>query len=654
MNEQRTRGGGAVPGGRPGGMGGRPGGPGPGMGRGRGGFGGGGRGGPRGMMPGEKAVDFKGTMMQLINYLKPYIGKILLVWALAIFAAIFSIVGPKILGTATDEIISGFLRQISQTGGIDFSKIAKILTTMGVLYVISCACSYVQSYVMSGVTMKVTYNLRKNLYAKINRLPFDFYDKTTHGEVLSRITNDIENLSQSMNQSLTQMITSITTILSVIVMMLTISWQLTLVALVSVPLSFVFIMLIVRKSQKYFFAMQQYLGNVNGYIEEMFGAHIVVKAFCGEENSVREFKTMTDKMYTTAWKSSFLSGLMMPITGFVGNLAYVVVCIVGGYLAGAGSMTIGGIQSFIMYVRQFNQPISQVANISNVLQQTAAAAERVFEFLAEDEETADPVNAVDLVHGDAEAPEGVLRVKGEVEFKNVGFGYIEGEQVINNFNAHIEPGQKIAIVGPTGAGKTTIVKLLMRFYDVTEGSILVDGHDLRDFRRKDLRSIFGMVLQDTWLFSGTIEENIRYGRLDATDEEVRSAARAAQVDHFVRTLPGGYNLVLDEETSNISQGQKQLMTIARAILADPEILILDEATSSVDTRTEVLIQKAMDNLMRGRTSFIIAHRLSTIKNADIILVMNEGDIVEQGSHSELLAKGGFYAGLYNSQFDMVG
>ena len=652
MNEQRTRGGGAVPGGRPGGMGGRPGGPG--MGRGRGGFGGGGRGGPRGMMPGEKAVDFKGTMMQLINYLKPYIGKILVVWALAIFAAIFSIVGPKILGTATDEIISGFLRQISQTGGIDFSKIAKILTTMGVLYVISCACSYVQSYVMSGVTMKVTYNLRKNLYAKINRLPFDFYDKTTHGEVLSRITNDIENLSQSMNQSLTQMITSITTILSVIVMMLTISWQLTLVALVSVPLSFVFIMLIVRKSQKYFFAMQQYLGNVNGYIEEMFGAHIVVKAFCGEENSVREFKTMTDKMYTTAWKSSFLSGLMMPITGFVGNLAYVVVCIVGGYLAGAGSMTIGGIQSFIMYVRQFNQPISQVANISNVLQQTAAAAERVFEFLAEDEETADPVNAVDLVHGDAEAPEGVLRVKGEVEFKNVGFGYIEGEQVINNFNAHIEPGQKIAIVGPTGAGKTTIVKLLMRFYDVTEGSILVDGHDLRDFRRKDLRSIFGMVLQDTWLFSGTIEENIRYGRLDATDEEVRSAARAAQVDHFVRTLPGGYNLVLDEETSNISQGQKQLMTIARAILADPEILILDEATSSVDTRTEVLIQKAMDNLMRGRTSFIIAHRLSTIKNADIILVMNEGDIVEQGSHSELLAKGGFYAGLYNSQFDMVG
>ena len=618
-----------------------------------GGFAGRGGGGPRGMMPGDKATNFKGTMAQLIAFLRPHLWKIALAWGMAILSSIFAILGPKILGGATDEIMNGFLGQINNTGGIDFAKISRILVTLAAVYIVSGACNYTQGFVMSGVTMKITYNLRKRLYAKVYTLPFEFYDKTTHGEVLSRITNDIDTLSQSLNQSLTQLITSITTVLSVLVMMLTISWQLTLVALVSVPVSFIFVILIVKNSQKYFFGMQKYLGQVNGYIEEIFSAHAVVKAFCGEEKAKEEFGKLTDKMYTVGWKSQFLSGLMMPITGFIGNLAYVVVCIIGGYLAGVGSITIGGIQSFIMYVRQFNQPISQIANISNVLQQTAAAAERIFEFLGEDEEVDDVEDALEVARGDDTPSEGRIKLSGEVEFRNVEFGYVEGEPVIRKFNAHVEPGQKIAIVGPTGAGKTTIVKLLMRFYDVTGGAILVDGHDLREFKREELRHAFGMVLQDTWLFSGTIEENIRYGRLEASVDEVRAASRAAQVDHFVRTLPGGYNMTLDEETSNISQGQRQLLTIARAILADPEILILDEATSSVDTRTEVLIQKAMDNLMRGRTSFIIAHRLSTIKNADIILVMNEGDIVEQGSHRELLAKNGFYANLYNSQFEVT-
>ena len=612
------------------------------------GGGGPGGGGPRGMMPGERAHDFKGTMKKLIAHLRPHLWKIILVWTLAIASSIFAIAGPKILGGVTDEIFSGFLAQIAGTGAINFERILTILLTLCSVYLVSAACSYTQGFVMSGVVMKVSYGLRRDLYAKVYKLPFGFYDKTTHGEVLSHITNDIDTLSQSMNQSLTQMISAVTTIVSVIIMMLTISWQLTLVALVSIPMSFVFVVLIVKKSQKYFFAMQKYLGNTNGFIEEMFGAHSVVKAFCGEEKAIEEFGKLTDKMYTVGWKSHFLSGLMMPITGFVGNLAYVAVCIIGGWLAGGGSLTIGGIQSFIIYVRQFNHPISQVANISNILQQTAAAAERVFAFLATPEEPADAEDAVSIE--DVEAEVGARH--GEVEFRNVDFGYLEGTPVIKNFSAHIEPGRKIAIVGPTGAGKTTIVKLLMRFYDVTDGSILVNGHDLREFRRSELRRVFGMVLQDTWLFAGTIEENIRYGRLSATDEEVRAAARAAQVDHFVRTLPGGYGMVLDEETTNISQGQRQLLTIARAILADPEILILDEATSSVDTRTEVLIQKAMDNLMHGRTSFIIAHRLSTIKNADTILVINDGDIIEQGSHRELLAKGGFYANLYNSQFEI--
>jgi len=646
VNERRGPGG---PGGGPGGFG--RGGPGGGQRQMMGGFAGRGGGGPRGMMPGDKATNFKGTMTQLISFLKPHLWKIALAWALAIASSIFAILGPKILGGATDEIMNGFLGQINNTGGIDFVKISRILVSLAAVYIVSGACNYTQGFVMSGVTMRITYDLRKRLYAKVYTLPFEFYDKTTHGEVLSRITNDIDTLSQSMNQSLTQLITSITTVLSVLIMMLTISWQLTLVALISVPVSFIFVILIVKNSQKYFFGMQKYLGQVNGYIEEIFSAHAVVKAFSGEEKAKEEFSKLTDKMYTVGWKSQFLSGLMMPITGFIGNLAYVVVCIIGGYLAGVGSITIGGIQSFIMYVRQFNQPISQIANISNVLQQTAAAAERIFEFLGEEEEVDNVENALGVAHGDEEQADGRVKLSGRVEFRNVDFGYVEGEPVIRNFNAHVEPGQKIAIVGPTGAGKTTIVKLLMRFYDVTGGAILVDGHDLREFKREELRHAFGMVLQDTWLFSGTIEENIRYGRLGADADEVRAAARAAQVDHFVRTLPGGYNMALDEETSNISQGQRQLLTIARAILADPEILILDEATSSVDTRTEVLIQKAMDNLMRGRTSFIIAHRLSTIRNADIILVMNEGDIVEQGSHRELLAKNGFYANLYNSQFE---
>ncbi len=609
---------------------------------GRSGHPGGAPGGPPGMnLHGAKARDFRGTMGKLINYLSVYKWSIVIVLIFAVASTIFTIVGPKILGQATTVLFEGVIGQIAGTGaGIDFTYIGNIILLLLGLYLLSALFSYIQGWVMAGVSMKVTYRLRDDIAQKINRLPLNYYDKTNQGEVLSRVTNDVDTISQTLNQSLTQIVTSVTSMVGVLIMMISISVPMTLVALIMIPVSFGIIALVVGKSQKYFKEQQDYLGHVNGHIEEMYGAHNVVKAFNGEAQSVAKFDAYNTKLYGSAWKSQFLSGLLFPIMGFVGNLGYVGVTILGGYLVANGAITVGDVQAFIQYVRSFTQPISQIANISNVLQQTAAAAERVFEFLAEPEEAPDTENPVK----EAETV-------GAVEFKHVQFGYSPDKIIIHNFSTSVKPGQKIAIVGPTGAGKTTLVKLLMRFYDVNEGAILVDGHDIRDFTRHDLRAKFGMVLQDAWLYSDTIMENIRYGRLDATDEEVIAAAQAAHVDHFVRTLPEGYNTVLNEEASNVSQGQKQLLTIARAILADPTMLILDEATSSVDTRTEVLIQKAMDSLMQNRTSFIIAHRLSTIRNADLILVMNEGDIVEQGTHKELLAKGGFYANLYNSQFE---
>jgi ATP-binding cassette subfamily B protein len=592
-------------------------------------------------MAGEKARDFRGTMARLIEYLGAYRKSVLVVMIFAVGSTIFAIVGPKILGKATTKLFEGVLGQISGTGtGIDFDYIGDIiLLTLG-LYLTSALFSYIQGWIMSGVSMDITYRFRKDIAEKINRMPLKYFDKVSQGEVLSRITNDVDTVSQTLNQSLSQMISSVITVIGVLVMMFSISWQMTLVTLLVIPLSMVIIGLIIKQSQKYFKQQQDYIGHVNGHVEEMFGGHIVMKAFNGEEESVRVFDGLNDTLYSSAWKSQFLSGLMMPIMNFVGNLGYVAVSILGGWLAIQQAITVGDIQAFIQYVRSFTQPITQIANISNVLQQTAAAAERVFEFLDEEEEIAE-----------AEEPVLLESAKGHVKFKNVRFGYDSDKIVINDFSADVSPGQKIAIVGPTGAGKTTMVKLLMRFYDVNEGDILVDGYNIRDFRRQDLREKFGMVLQDTWLYNDTVMENIRYGRNDATDEEVCRAAKAAYVDHFVRTLPDGYDMVLNEEASNVSSGQKQLLTIARAILADPDILILDEATSSVDTRTEVLIQNAMDKLMEGRTSFIIAHRLSTIRNADLILVMDEGDIVEQGKHKELLSRNGFYAELYNSQFE---
>jgi ATP-binding cassette subfamily B protein len=593
------------------------------------------------MMAGEKARDFRGTMARLVEYLGAYKKSVLIVMIFAVGSTIFAIVGPKILGKATTRLFEGVIGQISGTGtGIDFDYIGDIvLLTLG-LYLTSALFSYVQGWIMSGVSMDITYRFRKDIAEKINRMPLKYFDKVSQGEVLSRITNDVDTVSQTLNQSLSQMISSVITVIGVLVMMFSISWQMTLVALLVIPLSMVIIGLIIKQSQKYFKQQQDYIGHVNGHVEEMFGGHIVMKAFNGEEESVRVFDGLNDTLYSSAWKSQFLSGLMMPIMNFVGNLGYVAVSILGGWLAVQQAITVGDIQAFIQYVRSFTQPITQIANISNVLQQTAAAAERVFEFLDEEEEVAE-----------AEEPVVLESVKGHVEFKNVRFGYDSDKIVINDFSADVSPGQKIAIVGPTGAGKTTMVKLLMRFYDINQGEILVDGHNIQDFHRQDLREKFGMVLQDTWLYNDTVMENIRYGRNEATDEEVCRAAKAAYVDHFVRTLPDGYNMVLNEEASNVSSGQKQLLTIARAILADPDILILDEATSSVDTRTEVLIQNAMDKLMEGRTSFIIAHRLSTVRNADLILVMDEGDIVEQGKHEELLSRNGFYAELYNSQFD---
>lgn len=595
------------------------------------------------MRGGEKARNFKGTMKKLIKYLSVYKISIIIVIIFAAASAIFSIVGPKILGKATTKLFEGIMGKISNTStGIDFNYIGGIMLTLLGLYLLSALFSYIQGFVMSGVSMKVSYGFRKDISEKINRMPLKYFDGTNHGEILSRVTNDVDTLSQTLNQSMTQIITSVTTVVGVLIMMFSISWAMTLVALFILPISMFLIMFVVKRSQKYFKEQQDLLGHLNGHVEEMYGGHVVMKAFNGEEKSIEKFETFNGKLYGVAWKSQFLSGMMMPIMSFVGNIGYVAVSVLGGWLAIKKAITVGDIQAFIQYVRAFTMPIAQLANISNVLQQTAASAERVFEFLAEEEEIPETSNPVK-----------VEAVEGNVEFKNVHFGYNADKTIINDFSAHIKPGQKIAIVGPTGAGKTTMVKLLMRFYDVNEGAILLEGHDIKEYSRGDLRSMFGMVLQDTWLYNDSIMENIRYGRLGATDEEVKAAAKAAHVDSFVHTLPDGYNMVLNEEASNISQGQKQLITIARAILADPMILILDEATSSVDTRTEVQIQKAMNNLMKNRTSFIIAHRLSTIRDADLILVMNNGDIVEQGTHQDLLTKGSFYAELYNSQFEIA-
>lgn len=608
---------------------------------------------------GEKPKNFKGTMKKLAGYLKPYSISIIIVIIFAIGSAAFSIVGPKILGEATTKIFEGLVSKITGSGnGIDFTGVGKILIFLLVLYGISAAFSFIQSFIMSGVTQKVSYNLRKQISEKINLMPLKYFDTKTHGEVLSRVTNDVDIMSQNLNQIMTQVITSITTVIGVLIMMISISGLMTGASIVVLPISMVLITTVVKKSQKFFRKQQRFLGEVNGQVEEVYGGHTIIKAFNGEEDAVREFNKLNDELYDSAWKSQFLSGMMMPIMSFVGNLGYVLVSILGGWLAIKGSIKVGEIQSFIQYVRSFNQPIAQAAQIANLMQSTAAAAERVFEFIDEEEEEQFAEKPVKIFRADLVKPgeepvitEDMEEIHGAVEFDHVHFGYREDKIIINDFTASIKPGQKVAIVGPTGAGKTTMVKLLMRFYDVNSGSIFIDGHNIKDFNRQDLRSIFGMVLQDTWLFNGSIMENIRYGRLNATDEEVKAAAKAANVDHFVRTLPDGYGMVLNEEANNVSAGQKQLLTIARAILADPKILILDEATSSVDTRTEVLIQKAMDNLMHGRTSFVIAHRLSTIKDADLILVMKDGDIVEQGNHEELLKADGFYAKLYNSQFE---
>lgn len=601
----------------------------------------GGMGGGHMKMGQEKAKDFKGTMKKLISYLSPYKLAILLVIVFAIGSSVFNIVGPKILGNATTKIFEGLVSKVSNSGGgIDFDAIFRTLTILASLYIISSIFSFVQTFITSDISQKVSYNLRKSISEKINKLPLNYYDKKTNGEVLSRVTNDIDAISQNLNQILSQMITSATTLIGVLIMMLSISVTMTLVSLIVIPLSLVMIMLVVRKSQKHFRAQQEYLGHTNGHIEEMYSGHNIMKAFNGEEKAIEEFDKLSDTLYNSAWKSQFLSGMMMPIMTFIGNLGYVIVAIMGGFLAIRNKIQVGDILAFIQYVRSFMQPIAQTAQIANVMQQTAAAAERVFEFLEEEEVVEDVKNPI--------STEGI---EGAVEFDHVRFGYNEDKIIINDFSINIKPGQKVAIVGPTGAGKTTIVKLLMRFYELNGGKILIDGHDYRDFTRNDLRKIFGMVLQDTWLFNGNIMENIRYGRLDASDEEVIEAAKLAHAHHFIKTLADGYNMEINEEADNISQGQKQLLTIARAILSDPKILILDEATSSVDTRTEVLIQQAMENLMEGRTSFIIAHRLSTIKNADVILVMKDGDIVEQGNHEELLKSKGFYSELYNSQFE---
>ena len=593
-----------------------------------------------GMIGGEKAKDFKGSFRRLLGYIGRYKFAILVVMIFAVASTVFNVLGPKVMSRATTELAEGLMRKIGGTGGIDFERIAEILLwTLG-LYLVSAAFTFIQGWIMTGVTQKICYRMRREIAEKINRMPMKYFESRPYGEVLSRITNDVDTLGQGLNQSVTQIITSTTTIVGVLVMMLTISPLMTLIALVILPVSVALMSIVVRFSQKYFRSQQKYLGVINGQVEETYAGHLVIKAFNKESETIETFNQTNDTLYQSAWKSQFLSGMMHPIMMFVGNMGYAGVAISGGILAIKGTISIGDIQAFIQYVKNFTQPIQQIAQVINQVQSMTAASERVFEFLAEEEEDQT-----------AEHPVVLENPQGAVKFDHVRFGYDPEQVVIKDFSADVKPGQKIAIVGPTGAGKTTIIKLLMRFYDVQEGSVSLDGHDIRNFNRHDLRDYFGMVLQDTWLFKGSIMENIRYGRLDATDEEVIAAAKAAHADHFIRTLPGGYDMELNEDASNVSQGQKQLLTIARAILADNRVLILDEATSSVDTRTEERIQKAMDNLMEGRTSFIIAHRLSTIKNADLILVMKEGDIIEQGNHEELLAAGGFYADLYNSQFE---
>ena len=593
----------------------------------------------RGMVPGEKAKDLKGALGKILRYMGKYKIAVVFVMIIAACSTVFSVLGPKVLGKATTGLAEGLMAKVAGTGGIDFSYIGKVLLFVLCLYLLSSVLSFVQGWIMTGITQKICYRMRKEITEKINRMPMKYFESRTYGEVLSRITNDVDTLGMGLNQSVTQIITSTATIIGVLVMMLSISPLMTLIALVVLPVSGLCVSLVVKKSQKHFITQQEYLGHINGQVEESYGGHLVIKAYNKEDEMIAQFNRTNDVLYTSAWKSQFLSGIMMPIMQFVGNLGYAAVALSGGMLAIRGVITIGDIQAFIQYVKSFTQPIQQIAQVTNQVQSMAAAAERVFEFLEEEEE--------DQV---VEHPADVTKVIGNVAFDHVSFGYNSNQLIVHDFSAQVAAGQKIAIVGPTGAGKTTMVKLLMRFYDVNSGSIRIDGHDIREFNRRELRDAFGMVLQDTWLFKGSIMENIRYGRLDATDEEVVAAAKAAHADHFIRTLPGGYEMELNEDASNISQGQKQLLTIARAILADNRILILDEATSSVDTRTEELIQSAMDNLMKGRTSFVIAHRLSTIKNADIILVMKDGDIIEQGSHEELLGQGGFYADLYNSQF----
>lgn len=600
-----------------------------------------GPGGPR-MMAGEKAKDFKGSMAKLIRYMSKYKIRFVIMFVFAIAGTVFNIVGPKILGKATTELFNGLVAKIGGTGGIDFTKITQILLFALGLYVCSAIFSFIQGFIMTGISNDTTYSLRKDISKKINRLPLKYYESRTTGEILSRVTNDVDTLQNGLNQSVTQLITSVTTLIGVFIMMLSINVWMTLAALVILPVSMGIIGGVMGKSQGFFRSQQKYLGEVNGQIEEVYGGHNVVKVFNKEKDVVEEFEKVNKELYNSAWKSQFFSGIMMPIMQFIGNLGYVVVAILGGFMVIKNAIEVGDIQSFFQYIRNFTQPIQQIAQVTNMLQSAAAASERVFEFLEEDEEDQK-----------AKHPVSTDGLKGNVEFRHVQFGYDPEQVIIHDFSAKVKDGQKIAIVGPTGAGKTTMVKLLMRYYDVNKGSILIDGHDVRDFNRGELREMFGMVLQDTWLFSGTIMENIRYGRLDATDEEVIAAAKAAHVHKFIMQQPGGYQMVLNEETSNISQGQKQLLTIARAILADNRILILDEATSSVDTRTEIQIQKAMDALMEGRTSFVIAHRLSTIRDADLILVMKDGDIIEQGNHEELMKKGGFYADLYNSQFEQT-
>lgn len=596
-----------------------------------------------GMAAGEKAKDFKGSMKKLFKYMEHYKFRFAIMFVFAVAGTVFSIVGPKILGKATTELFNGLVAKVNGTGGINFEKIGMILLwTLG-LYLVSSLFSLIQGFVMTGISNDVTYSLRKDISKKMNRLPMNYYESRTNGEILSRITNDVDTLQMSLNQSMTQLITSVTTLIGVFIMMLSINVWMTVAAVLILPVSMFIIQKVMKHSQKYFQAQQKYLGEVNGQIEENFGGHNVVKVFNKENDVVEEFEKDNKKLYESAWKSQFFSGMMMPVMQFVGNLGYVMVALLGGVFTIKGSIEVGDIQSFFQYIRNFTQPIQQIAQVVNLLQSSAAASERVFEFLEEPEEDQTVENAADIT-----------KLSGNVEFNHVKFGYNPDKIIIHDFSADIKDGQKIAIVGPTGAGKTTMVKLLMRFYDINGGSISIDGHNVKDFNRSELREMFGMVLQDTWLFSGTIRENIRYGRLDATDEEVVAAAKAAHIHNFIMQQPGGYDMVLDEETSNISQGQKQLLTIARAILADNRILILDEATSSVDTRTEMQIQKAMDNLMKGRTSFVIAHRLSTIKDADLILVMKDGDIIEQGNHEELLKAGGFYADLYNSQFEKAG